>query len=491
MPGNANDNALTQVHSPPARDFNAMQSRLSAMSVEVKKWKECVVVHHHDADGISAGSIAVQALLRKGIAVKHKAIKQLYREDFEMLLALGENFVFVDFGSGQLSDLKKHFPENFLVLDHHAPQEDESGRIVEHAFHANPLLFGFDGGNELSGAGMAYIFAKTLDANNNDLAALAVVGAVGDMQDLASGKLVGLNSEIVLKDAVEAGVLGVKNDLRLYGRISRPLVQMLLFSTSPVLPDLTAREENCKSFLHGAGITLSDEHNAFRSYEDLAIEEKKRLSTALVLHMNSFNVPEWKIQELFGEVYTLLHEGRKSPLRDAKEFSTLLNAVGRHGEPDLGLAVCLGNREEAYGNALALLAEHRRQLAQGIELVSGNGLQEFESFYFFDAGEKIRDSIVGIVAGMLYSSGIIGTDRPIIAMARYDDGTIKVSARATKDLVRKGLHLGKALRSVCDKLGGIAEGGGHAIAAGCKIGENEKERFLELMNEEVKNYLRG
>ena len=491
MQEKAEDASITKSHKPPARDFNAMQSRLSAMSEEVKKWKECVVVHHHDADGISAGSIAVQALLRKGIAVKHKAIKQLYREDFEMLLGLGENFVFVDFGSGQLSDLKKHFPKNFFVLDHHAPEEGESGTLVEHAFHANPLLFGFDGGNELSGAGMAYLFAKALDANNNGLAALAVVGAVGDMQDLASGKLVGLNSEIVLKDAVLAGTLEVKNDLRLYGRISRPLVQMLLFSTSPVLPDLTAKEENCKSFLHGAGIALSDEHNAIRSYEDLSLEEKKRLSTALVLHMNSFNVPEWKIQELFGEVYTLLHEGRKSPLRDAKEFSTLLNAVGRHGEPDLGLAVCLGNREQAYAEALALLAEHRRQLAQGIELVSGNGLQEFESFYFFDAGEKIKDSIVGIVAGMLYSSGIIGTDRPIVAMARHDDGTIKVSARATKDLVRRGLHLGKALRAVCEKLGGIAEGGGHAIAAGCKIGENEKEKFLELMNEEVKNYLGG
>jgi len=445
----------------------------------LKSKGDIAVIHHYDADGMASAGILGKALERAGKKPAYKAVKQLYSETFEEIRGLGSFYLFADFGSSYLPELREAFDSEFLVLDHHQLKSQEKEN------HINPLLYGIDGGTEISGSGMCYLLAREL-GDNKDLAALAIVGAVGDMQDY-SGKLKGLNREI-LKDGVSAGVLSVREDLRLYGRISRPLVQYILFSNNPILPELTASEENCIAFLSDLGINLKT-GSRWRSYIDLSENEKKKLVTALVLHLQKHGTPEWKIQCLFGEVYTLLKEFPKSPLRDAKEFATMLNATGRHGKAQIGRAVCLGDRAEQYEKALSLLLEHRRQLRNGIELMQSEGVSEMNSFYYFDAGNRIQDSLVGIVAGMLYGSGFISPNKPIIALARHKDKSIKVSARGTQDLVRAGLNLGLALKDVCAVLGEKSEGGGHSVAAGCRIDESELKEFLSLLNKEIKKQL--
>ncbi|MFH1586703.1 MAG: DHH family phosphoesterase [Candidatus Diapherotrites archaeon] len=457
-----------------------LEEKLQEFASEIRARDDFAVIHHYDADGISAGAIVAKALQRDEKKLKCKAVKQLYSETFEEIKGLGENYIFVDFGSGQLEELKKEFGDNFFVLDHHQPVD------VEHKFHINPFHFGIDGGNEISGAGMAYLFAKTYDSENKFLAPLAIVGAVGDMQDF-SGKLRGMNAEI-LQEAVANGFMESGNDLRLYGRISRPLTQFLMFSSNPIIPELTADEEKCIKFLNRLGIELR-QNEQWRSYIDLSAEEKKKLTSALIVHMHSHNVVEWKIKELIGEIYTLVKEDRKSPLSDAKEFATLMNSCGRHGMAEIGLAVAMGDRKEEYGKALSLLVEHRKQLREGIEMMKERGLEEMEAFYFFDAGEEIKDSIVGIVAGMLYGSGTIESSKPVIAFARHEDGSVKVSGRGTKELVYKGLNLGMAFKEVCAELGEGAQGGGHKIAAGCKFPAESKDKFLELLNTGIKRQI--
>jgi len=447
----------------------------------VKERDDFTVIHHYDADGCSSGAILVSALQREGKKVKWKWVKQLYRETVAEIKGMGENYIFVDFGSGQLEYLKENFGENLFVLDHHQKTS------VGHKYHFSPFDYGINGGFEISAAGIAYLFAETLNEKNSDLIPLALVGAVGDVQDF-SGKLVGINAEIARKGA-EKGFVKIENDLRLYGRVSRPLVQFLMYSSSPILPELTANEENCAKFLYGTGIELKSGEK-WRTYSELSKNEKEKLATALILHLNKHGVPEWKIREMFGEVYLFPKEDSKSPLSEAKEFSTLLNACGRHGKADVAIEVCLGDRGEKYSEALALMQEHRRQLRHGIEFVMQNGLKEEEQFYYFDAGTEIKESIVGIVAGMLYGSGIVGTEKPIIAIARNDDGSLKISGRATKEQLEKGINLGKAFREVCEKLGEGNEGGGHAIAAGLKLEEGKLLEFLRALNAKFREQLK-
>lgn len=452
------------------------KEKMAGLADEVRRRDDFVVVHHYDADGCSSGAIMFRALEREGKKVKRKWVKQLYRETVSEIKGMGENYVFVDFGSGQLGYLKEEFGDKLFVFDHHEKTN------VQHENHFSPFDYGINGGNEISASGVAFLFAMALSEKNIDSSPLALVGAVGDVQDY-SGKLIGLNAQIV-KQATDAGFVKVENDLRLYGRVSRPLTQFLAYSTSPILPELTASEENSRKFLQETGITLTEGNN-WRTYGDLTQPEKEKLATALILHLGKFKVPEWKIGELFGEVYLFLHEQKKSPLSEAKEFSTLLNACGRHGHADLGVEVCLGDRGDKYLEALALMQEHRRQLREGIEFVTKNGVLEEKTFYCFDSGKEIKDSVVGIVAGMLYGSSLIQSNKPIIAIAQNDDGSLKISGRATKELLEKGINLGKAFREVCLKLGEGNEGGGHAIAAGVKIEAGRKMEFLKQLNEKL------
>jgi RecJ-like exonuclease len=451
-----------------------LYEKLAELSEKVKERDDFVVVHHYDADGCSAGAIMYKALSRLGKSVKKIWIKQLYKETINEIKGLGKNYVFVDFGSGQLSYLKEEFGENLFVFDHHERTN------VQHPNHFSPFDYGINGGTEISASGISYLFAEALDKKNIDLVQLAVVGAVGDVQDF-KGKLTGLNGEIVAKGA-EAGIVKIENDLKLYGRITRPLIQFLEFSTSPIIPEITANEENARKFLQENGIELKDKER-WRTYSDLSLEEKKELATALILHLQKHNVPEWKISELFGEVYLFPNEDKKSPLYEAKEFSTLCNACGRHGMADIAIEVCLGDRGQNYSMAIDLMAEHRRQLREGIDFVAKNGISEEKEFYWFDAGEKISESIIGIVAGMLYGSGIIETRKPIIAIAHNKDGYLKISGRATTELVGMGLNLGIAFRKSCEQLGEGNEGGGHAIAAGLKIKKEKLAEFLQILNE--------
>jgi single-stranded-DNA-specific exonuclease len=455
---------------------------LKKLSEKIKSLDDIVVIHHYDADGLTSGAILIKALEREGKKVSHLCLKQLYKENIEEIKLLGKNFLFVDFGSGQLDYLIKDFDKNNLfILDHHQPSLI-NGVIPKLKWHVNPLLYGLDGGKELSGSGLAFFFALALNKKNFDLSALAIVGAVGDMQDF-SGKLIGLNRKI-LEIAVNKKIVSVKNDLRLYGRISRPLISYLVFSSSPIIPEITANEENCLAFLKQNNILLKDPFTEeWLSYEDLSKEDKQKLSSALILHLSEHNVPEWKIQSLIGEVYTIEKELPKSPLRDCKEFGTACNSAGRHAMPEVALQVCLGNRnkDSYYGQLLGLIEEHKRELRKGIEFVKTNGIEEKKSFYFFDAKDVIQDSLVGIIAGMLYGS-VINEDKPIIAFARNDDLTIKVSGRGTQTLIRKGLNLGKAFKELEKEIEGVA-GGGHGVAAGMKIPIEKVDLVLERLEE--------
>jgi RecJ-like exonuclease len=125
------------------------------------------------------------------------------------------------------------------------------------------------------------------------------------------------------------------------------------------------------------------------------------------------------------------------------------------------------------------LESHRRQLASGLEYLSRKGVESRNNLYFFDAEGEIKESIVGVVAGMAYGARIIPPDKPVLGFALDGDdpSMLKVSARANWDLIRKGIHLGNAMRDGSVAFGG--EGGGHDIASGARIPKNKKKEFID------------
>ena len=457
-----------------------LHSRAAACAERLLGAERVLLVSHIDADGLTSAGIAASALERAGIAFEAAFEKQL---DEASIAAIAEReygtVLFTDFGSGQLDAIAEHKRAGDFVpviADHHQPADAET------EYHLNPLLEGIDGASALSGAGASYLLARELAANspdgerrdNRDLAALAVVGAVGDMQT-SGGKLRGANAAIVA-DGVEAGVVAEKKDLAVYGKQTRPLPKLLEYASDVRIPGITNDERGAVSFLDGLDVSCRAE-GAWKRWVDLTDDEKRTVASGLVRHAVKRGVPAVEIDRLVGTSYVLTEEAVGTELRDASEFSTLLNATARYERADVGLAVCLGDREAAFDRAVELLRNHRRNLSEGIEWVEKNGVTETEHLQWFDAGDEIRETIVGIIAGMSMGTDGVSRDRPIVAFAEKSDEETKVSSRATGPLVGDGLDLSVVMGEAARAVGG--DGGGHDIAAGATIPSGQRAAFIE------------
>lgn len=89
-----------------------------------------------------------------------------------------------------------------------------------------------------------------------------------------------------------------------------------------------------------------------------------------------------------------------------------------------------------------------------------------------NAGDKIKDTIIGTVASILSHSPLYQEGLVIIALS-YNEDKIKVSARIAG---RKGRNLREILNKVVVSVGG--EVGGHPQAAGCLIEKDKEEEFI-------------
>lgn len=452
-----------------AGDFGGFLERAKEVRQAALKMKNPLVVNHYDCDGLTSGSIACAALEKNGIPHSVKTVRKV---DDALLLELknAPEIIFTDLGGGNAK--VNELNGDVVIIDHHQTEGVEKLQL-------NPHLFGFDGGTEISASGAAYfVFEEMLE--------LAIVGAIGDMEyPLAS-----LNRKIMDR-GVEEGKVVAEIDLRMYGRQSRPLPQLLAYADDPYLPGLGGHEERCAQFLEGAGIGKKD--GKWQPYAQLPDEQKKKLVGALAVYMAELSYARMKGKKddaageknpedgglmagksdfLVGETYVFPHFEKWPELYDSGEFSTMLNACGRHGMPQLGMDICLG-RPGAVEKGAELLALHRRALREGIEYAY-KSVRDFGPFLFFDGRGVIEDGIVGVVAGMMFPGG---RTKPILALSLDEKGKIKVSTRGTKKLVANGLNLGLALHEACEKTGGV--GGGHRIAAGASLPPENLDAFLK------------
>jgi RecJ-like exonuclease len=444
----------------------------------IRKSQNIHIVTHIDADGITAGAIASQTLRRLGKEYSIECIKQLDEVVINKLLAENHELVwFTDLGSGistEYSEMHK------IITDHH-----ECPLNSDASFHFNPHLFDKDGSFELSGAGATYLVSKALDPKNKDLSALAIVGAIGDLQDRKYCELRGMNTEIV-NDGKAAGIIQTMKDLRYFGKETRPLTKLLQYASDPLIPGVSGREDACAALLQELQIRLKD-GDRWRVWIDLDKEEKRTIISSIIQMLLSKGFGYQVASRVLGESYLLCKEEEGTELHDAKEFATLLNSTARYGQYEVGLQVCLGDRGKWLKEALSLLRGHRHNLVEGLQYARDEKIQKRTCVQYFHAGDGIRDTIIGIVTNMLLNEENVDKELPLIGFAFTENGEVKVSARATQALVDRGLDLATALTRAAKELNGI--GGGHNIAAGATIPKGKEEEFLDRVEEEIRRQL--
>jgi len=471
----------------------------------LKKTNCTVQIYTHiDADGLSAGAILGKALYRANVPFQIRILKQLEREEIIKISKSFEDFenfvIFSDFGSGQYLELQKRFiiDENyvpFIILDHHLPQgvpsmeEDELIKEIHKKtspWHINPYFYGINGSNEVSGAGICYYFARALNKNNKDLSSLAIIGAIGDIQNQGENKtFFGLNN-LILEDAKEIDVVDVVDDLS-FSSI-KPLNEAIAYSYDIKLPGLSKNPNTTLKFLQTLGILMEKSDGEIRALNDLSTDEKQKVSTAIIEYasLKLDLEPTEIIKKLIVNKYVLKNEVVDSEIYDAYEFSNLLNSCGRTNNGSLGIAIAMGDRKKALQEGLYSRIEYRKSLRKAITWLAENEKvtqKEFIQYYFGE--DMIPENIIGTIATMLIfdNSDIIDLNKPVFGLARREEEDVyKVSGRAHEKIVEKGINLSEAIRDALELTKLDALGGGHPPAAGTKIPVESFEEFLENIN---------
>jgi single-stranded-DNA-specific exonuclease len=452
--------------------------------------KENGVIHvfsHLDADGLAAAGIIGRALFRLDARFRIRITQWINDKIVEEILSeKPQLIVFTDLGSGYIDQLSEKLSDfKIVILDHHQVSGEKTANIV----HVNPHLHEIDGARDISGSGVTYFAAKAMDKANIDSAPIAVVGALGDMQDKYDQRMLGGLNEKIVEDAKSTRLLTVEKDLIFFGRETRPIHRTLASTTNPFIPGISGEEDKSLAFL--VSLDIKPKHgDKWRALRDLSEEEKKRLCSALADYLLSKGL-HYEVSNLIGHVYILSREEHWTPLRDAREFSVLLNGTGRMDKPSLGVAVCMGDRGSALEEAKKVLREYRRTLGKylGWVMEKTERMEELQNIYVVHGEDFLEDKIVGAISSIL-SSSLPNPEKPLIMYANVKEEDIaKFSARTVDMVTHKGVNLGEVMQVAAEKF--LGKGGGHNIAAGAQVPIKNIKLFIRLVDELVGKQLKG
>ena len=436
---------------------------------KLDKKEKIRIVSHLDSDGISACSILINALNLENRKYSVSIVQQLNKSIISEISKENYNyFFFTDIGSGKLNDIKSLLSgKKVFVLDHHDP---EKVNIDESIVHVNPHLFEIDGTREISGAGVVYFFTKYLNNKNEDMAHIAVIGAIGDVQE--NNGFSRLNNEI-LETAKAKGKIKVIKGLRVFGAQTKPLYKILQYCTNPYIPNVTGSESNAIHFLQQMGIDPKN-GKEWKKLVHLTEDEIKKLSAGIIMK----RVDEEKPEDIFSYVYILCDEEKESPLRDAKEFSTLLNACGRLNKSSLGIGTCL-NDEKIKKKAITNLLGYKREIVRTIKWYEENEDSEDiikkNGVIIINAKDNVMATMIGTLASIISSSNGFDETTFVMSMARLLNKKTKVSLRISDR--KADVDLFKIISDIAEKVDG--EAGGHLSAAGAVIPTDREEEFIK------------
>jgi single-stranded-DNA-specific exonuclease len=411
--------------------------------------REIFIISHFDTDGITSAVILMQTLKKLDKRFSLKIVKRLEGETIPQL-PKDKLVIFLDLASGSLDQLAKMNIKDVFIIDHHEIfQEIPQGINI-----INPHL---NGNEEISSAGLVYLFCKYLTEENKELAKLAVLGMIGDSMEKSIDKL----NNLIIND----GEVKRKRGLLIYPS-TRPINRTLEYCSDPYIPGITGNTAGVIELLRE--INLNPTTGKYKSLIELDDEEMSRLVTAIILKN-----PKVKNKEIIGDIFLIKLFNK---LEDARELSAMINACSRLGESETAIQFCMESLK-AKKKAELIHAKYKQFIISGLksesEKIEGNG------FVIINAKEKIKDTMIGTIASILSNSSLYEEGTIIITMAYYED-KIKVSGRSVG---RNGRNIREILTPIIEKTGG--EVGGHEFAAGCMLKQEKEQEFIDFLKKSL------
>ena len=388
---------------------------------------EISVITHLDADGIISGKdyFYVFNEIRRPITVR--SVSDMTLNVIEQMKFENHDFyIITDLGGRMAKELLKALDKRWVAIDHHQIYQEETTDYNDQVLNA--WKFGINGGNEICAGGMAYMVASTLDRKNRDLSSTAIVSALADRQDQGDKRsLLGVNSEIV-KIAQSLGLISVDFDLMFTGRETRPLHESLAYTSSPYIEGLTWNIENCYEIIKNAGIKMKD-NGRWRVLSEISNEEKSFILDAIakfVVTSSKYTATDIK-DNLIGYTYTLTNEDQRSQLRDAREFSIMLNACGRIRKAGVGIGICMGDRNTMLTEGEEIVDQYRTTLRNYISTIFAEKWRLIDNgnSVFVNGEGLLAEDMLGAVSSLLGGSPTL-CGRLLFVRTITKDGNLQV-----------------------------------------------------------------
>ncbi len=429
------------------------------------------IFSHFDADGLTAASILAAALSQAGFNFQIRILERLEYStlnDINNMLPDGSIAIFSDIGTGfaEVFSSWKQSHEIF-ILDHHSPTSEVE--LPENVRFLNPHYYSIDGTTELSGAGVAYFVSIHMNPDNKYLAPLALIGALGDRQDQGEqSSMIGLN-KIIVENAKRMNLISDDVTVWFFDR-TRPIISVLRYANF-----LDFRNElDIIAFLERMEIPYK-EGGEKRSFYDLDEEEKRCLASELIVQ---YNIDP---NEIYKRDYQINHE-KMDFLKDARVFVTKLNACGRLQRPDVGISLCMGDRQFAIRDLRSVATEYSRIIAKNMKwALSNDHLKDLTAIHFLDGRDSINDRMIGTIISILSFSKDIDP-KPLLGCALTTTGKVKISMRLSR-FFDQHINLARLLNQAVQEVEPESEVGGHAAAAGAIISEAFLSDFVARVNQ--------
>jgi RecJ-like exonuclease len=418
------------------------------------EYNKVIAISHNDADGISSLQI-IQNLLYKmklnyDYFIYNRSIS--WSNYLKGILPKQKNnktaLIFTDVGSNLselipiISDRKEHF----YILDHHELDNDFTTlKIPENLFFVNPTIYGYDGLDDIAGATLAYMFAKSINPSIIKQSWLAIIGIAGDSLK-SMDKLQSFNKE-VYQEVLEEEYIIEKEGLILFGSMNGSIKKGFKNSILPFIQGLGGEKDpKIKNFLDNLQIDPN------KKVVDLSDEEIQILTENTNAERGN---------------YALLPQ-KQGLLKFAFEHALLLNILSFK---NISAAISIIQQRNLTRYAKTIYNDYIQELVNGMRILSED-LPRYETkkAIFIDAGNSgIHTSSWSDTASFTTVNNLIPQNK-MLFLGGLEQKTqmIKISIRCSRDYLKKnGLGVNEVITNIRKNYGGT--GGGHKLAGGLRL----------------------
>jgi len=458
---------------------NRLIKNIQSLSSYIQNLKGfTAILTHYDADGISSGGIFARlfsSLNKKFILRSTPDLSDEVLNEFFSITA--QNYIILDMGSGDIRDIYDKWRildgDKLIVIDHHKILQDipDDPNLTL----LNPELYDLDGGKFGCTSVLTSLISYFISYDPYHLE-IGVVGATGDMQLLNDVKEI---NRVLLDLAIKENMVEKERDFIFFVNKNMPLYRAITWNYIPYIPGFSGRDDIGFQIMRKADIPIKRD-DEYTTVKDLSDTKKEKILEVILQYLTSLGIKDLDVNQLIVDRYILLREDDEN-IRTSVDFANLLSGLGRMQREYLGILLAAGVRGRVLEEALKVQEERRHILVKYLDMAE-NSVSKYDNIAIIDLRTKDFDHRFSGTISTFFSRSITLSDKIIIVLSKVGE-SVKISARAPRVLVDKGLNLAYIMSQIAKKLSG--KGGGHNIAAGATVKDSKNliDTILDVFRE--------